>query len=142
MRPDSKALFAYRRRTDDGIDMTPLIDVVFQLLIFFMVSSQFVQREAQIELPIGGGGVRAEQVKPLVVEVTSSGEILINSARTERGSFADALKAEIASVGIAEVHFRGDREIPYGDFVALMEEAKSAGATKFQIIKKIDTPRD
>ena len=41
------------RRIDAGIDMTPLIDVVFQLLIFLMVSSQFIKPDQRVELPIG-----------------------------------------------------------------------------------------
>ena len=41
------------RRIDAGIDMTPLIDVVFQLLIFLMVSSQFIKPDRRVELPVG-----------------------------------------------------------------------------------------
>ena len=41
------------RRIDAGIDMTPLIDVVFQLLIFLMVSSQFIKPDQRVELPTG-----------------------------------------------------------------------------------------
>ncbi|MDB4626758.1 biopolymer transporter ExbD, partial [Akkermansiaceae bacterium] len=42
-----------KSRIDAGIDMTPLIDVVFQLLIFLMVSSQFIKPDHRVELPIG-----------------------------------------------------------------------------------------
>ena len=135
MRAEAAPLFQYRRRRDDGMDLTPLIDVVFQLLIFFMVSSQFVKHDRSVELPLGGEGVKAEKDAPLVVEVTVDGKISLNGEACAKSGLEEALRGAIGTTGETNVQFRGDRAIPYGDFVELMETAKRAGASKFQIVK-------
>lgn len=132
---EAAPLFHYRRRKDDGMDLTPLIDVVFQLLIFFMVSSQFVKHDRSVELPLGGEGVKADKAAPLVVEVTAGGLISVNGEACAESGLENVLRGEIEATGEGDVQFRGDRSIPYGDFVGLMEIAKRAGASKFQIVK-------
>ena len=45
-------MFRRRRRDEAGVDLTPLIDVVFLLIIFFLVSSHLAKQEGQLELPL------------------------------------------------------------------------------------------
>ena len=58
-----------RRRIDVSFDLTPLIDVVFQLLIFLMISSQFKKPEAVVELPIGRGRAVVAEARPDTVSI-------------------------------------------------------------------------
>lgn len=60
-----------RQRTRRKLSMTSLIDVIFLLLLFFMLSSTF-SRFAEVELaPASGGGVRAEEVSPVFVQLSA-----------------------------------------------------------------------
>ena len=75
-----------RRRSASRLSLTPLIDVVFILLIFFMLESDFL-RPYVIELPPPGGSARSASAKstPLLVELHSDQSIWIN-----KGNYAMA----------------------------------------------------
>jgi biopolymer transport protein ExbD len=61
--------FASRRREDAGVDLTPLIDVVFLLLIFFMVSTTFI-RETQLKIDLPEAGGELQEIESGVIEIT------------------------------------------------------------------------
>jgi biopolymer transport protein ExbD len=61
--------FAARRREDAGVDLTPLIDVVFLLLIFFMVSTTFI-RETQLKIDLPEASGELQEVDSDVIEIT------------------------------------------------------------------------
>ena len=71
--------FRRQRREEVGINLTPLIDVVFLLLIFFMVSTTFT-RETQlsIDLPEAKGAVAAELEEKIEILIDESGEYRVN----------------------------------------------------------------
>jgi len=71
-----------RRRGHHAIELTPLIDVVFQLLIFFMVGAQFIQPETQLDLPIGKGGERPDDIA-IKVELTLDGKLTLDGEGIE-----------------------------------------------------------
>lgn len=68
-----------RERAEPDVNLTPLIDVVFLLLIFFMISTTF-EREAQLQVELPEASTEAEKAPPERLEVTikSSGDIFIN----------------------------------------------------------------
>jgi biopolymer transport protein ExbD len=126
-----------RRRIDASFDLTPLIDVVFQLLIFLMISSQFKKPEAFIDLPIGRGMAVAQEERPDVVRigVDAAGSLTLNGKLVAREELRDAL-LEHAAKGVVRAEIRGDRESAYGQFVEVLEEARAAGITSLGIVKK------
>ncbi|MDH5477397.1 MAG: biopolymer transporter ExbD, partial [Nitrospinota bacterium] len=71
----------FKRKTEDdySLAMAPLIDVVFLLLIFFMVSTAFVDftRRMDIELPETKGGAGAEREKVFQIEITKEKEMYL-----------------------------------------------------------------
>lgn len=63
-----------------SLNLTPLIDVVFLLLIFFMVSTTFDRTsELQIQLPEAENGVASEAKNVLLIEVTEQGQVYLNA---------------------------------------------------------------
>ena len=133
--PDSLKLVDYRRPRDRNLDLTPLLDVIFQLLIFFMVSSQFVSPKAKLDLPVGAGGVRPEDATTIRVEVASSGEIRVEDEVIADADFESKVKAAMDARSIDKVQFHGDKTMDYGNFVGLMERAQAIGVKGFEIVK-------
>ena len=84
-----------RRRRDPGeVNLTPLIDVVFLLLIFFMVSTTFETRQAlELELPESESG-QAMEAAPVTVVVTGEGDYRLGERVHTAGTLGDALAAE------------------------------------------------
>ncbi len=78
--------FRRRQREEAGVDLTPLIDVVFLLLIFFMVSTTFI-RETQLKIDLPEASGELQEVENDVIEITVdrrgdyavNGQLLVNS---------------------------------------------------------------
>lgn len=83
--------FARRRRDPVEVNLTPLIDVVFLLLIFFMVSTTFETRQAlELDLPESVSGVAAE-VTPVTLVITATGEYRLGERAVTGDELGEAL---------------------------------------------------
>lgn len=83
-----------RERAEPDVNLTPLIDVVFLLLIFFMISTTF-QREAQLKVELPEASTEATEAPPEMLEVTikNSGKIFINDQQVVNNKPATLRKA-------------------------------------------------
>ncbi|MEM9480690.1 MAG: biopolymer transporter ExbD [Verrucomicrobiota bacterium] len=128
-------LIETRSRSRSGeIDLTPLVDVVFLLLIFFLVTSQFTQPTASLELPAGRPGAKPDE-SAIRVELTSSGELFVNGDSVDDNAFEMSLGQAMDSVGVRKIRFYGDRRNDYGSFVDLLDRARAVGIDGFSIVK-------
>ena len=98
--------------------MTPLVDVVFLLIIFFLVSSHLARQETQLELdlPTAASGREEEMAsRPRVtINVRADGQILLGSTPTQGDELAHRLRYEVERAPRdLEVRIRGDRNVPY-----------------------------
>jgi biopolymer transport protein ExbD len=127
--------FEGRRRVSKVFDLTPIIDMVFLLLLFFMLTSHFVREETlAVDLPAADSGAEAPQDDRLEVVVTREGNVLIHEHIVERVGLAAVLKREISSRRQKVVQVRGDREVPLADLVAVLDAARAAGAEGVDIL--------
>ncbi|MFO0974203.1 MAG: biopolymer transporter ExbD [Phycisphaerae bacterium] len=123
------------RTLDDGIglDMTPMIDMMFLLLIFFLVATTFQQqeREMQIALPAAAAaGPISTTLRELVVNVDARGAIILGgraiTADELRQTVADAVRANPEQ----KVTVRGDRGTAYANVVHVLDVCKGAGVAE------------
>jgi biopolymer transport protein ExbD len=126
-------MFARPKRQSHAIDMAPLIDVVFLLLIFFMLTSSFTQPSLPLTLP-KASGEQPERSDAIVVNVDATGAITIASESIPLEQFEPSLRAAVAASQSGAVNFRADRAVEYGFFVDLMDRAGRAGASKFNLV--------
>jgi len=127
------AFFIRPKRVSARLDMAPLIDVVFLLLIFFMLTSSFLQPSIPLALPQAAAADEPPPA-PVFVSVDESGVLYVNQEMVPRADFAAKLGVVLAGRDDKTVNFRGDRTMPYEIFVALMAEAREAGAVQFNIV--------
>jgi biopolymer transport protein ExbD len=127
------AFFIRPKRVSARLDMAPLIDVVFLLLIFFMLTSSFLQPSIPLALPQAAAADEPPPA-PVFVSVDESGLVYVNQEPVARAEFIAKLGAVLAGRDDQTVNFRGDRMMPYEVFVALMAEARQAGAVQFNIV--------
>ena len=110
-----------------ALDLTPLIDVVFLLLIFFMVSTVFVdfKRRMDISLPSSKSSVSDAIPKTIKLEVTFDKQIFLNGEKMRLGGLELALKKiDPSRKNVAII--RADKNLPYGDVVKIMGMLQSA----------------
>ena len=108
----------HTHRGASGLNMTPMIDVVFQLIIFFLLSSHLAKQEAQMKLPlpIADSGVKpVEQKAPRVtINVLDDGGLVLAGRRVRAEELTQRLSERLAKVGERlEVRIRSDRRAAY-----------------------------
>ena len=124
--------FIRKKAERPHIEIAPLVDIIFLLLIFFMLSSNFIKPMIKMELPKALFEEKLEKVD-LVITVTEENEIYVNKDRVEIEGLKETLVEKMASLGKYDVIFRGDKHIGYDMFVEILDIAKSAGAISFSV---------
>ena len=114
------------------IEIAPLVDIIFLLLIFFMLSSNFIKPAIKMDLPKALFEEKLTKVD-LVITVSKDNEIYINKDRIELDCLKNALIEKMASLGKYDVIFRGDKTIGYEIFISILDIAKDAGAVSFSV---------
>ncbi|HAW85408.1 MAG: biopolymer transporter ExbD [Spirochaetes bacterium GWD1_61_31] len=111
------------------VDLTPLIDVVFQLVIFFMISSTF-KTAPGIDLTLPDSSTAAViTVAELTVSATAAGDVYINKVLTNAQGAAAVIASETAGKDPAslQVSLSADSDVPYQVIVQLLDALRQNG---------------
>jgi len=117
-----------------GLDLTPMVDVVFLLIIFVMVSTTFISNESG--LPVDLPQAQSAEAQPSdlpTVTVTSEGGLFIAGAPVMRGDLVAVLQQAIATSGQTTVVLRADETVAHGIVVEIMDLIRQAGAERIAI---------
>lgn len=139
--------FGTVRRRPPRIDISPLIDVVFQLLLFYAVTTQFVADE-RLLLQLPEARTAEQTVQPAVevseVVVTAQGEILMGGRTVSVAELEDALRRSVASDPDRTLTIRGDRGADYGTVIRVLDVARDIGARRINLaaVRPPGTPPD
>lgn len=133
--------FQRKRRAETGIDVTPLIDVVFLMLIFFMVSTTFT-REAhlQIELPEADASRTVDEEQRLEIIVSASGSYALNGkmlVNTQIDTLISALRQESAGNSSQPLVITADAKTPHELVVRAMDAAGRLGFVHLSITTRL-----
>ena len=113
----------FRSENDENFsfDLTPLVDVVFLLLIFFMVSTVFVdfKRQMDISLPSSKSSVPSKIKEPVKVELTVDKQVFLNGKKITLEEFESAL-SKISLSKTSSAVIRADKNLPYGNVIKIM----------------------
>ena len=119
--------FEGRKRIRHGINLVPLINIVFLLLIFFMLSSTLITPDKfDIQLPESDKGDSHESV-PIVILLRGDGTIALNNVAASLTELSDLLVSEIEAGALPELMVRADALANTKDVVAVLRQAKIAG---------------
>ena len=118
-----------------GIDMTPLIDVVFLLLIFFMLTFAIQGQGLTISLPQGAKTEQKNEVKDLIVKINQDNSLRLNDKHIMIDSLRDTLEELVRSRSNKLVIIDSGPRVKYGLFAQVLDISREAGAENFSIIK-------
>jgi biopolymer transport protein ExbD len=117
---------------ESGIDISPLIDCVFILLIFFIVTTVFVEETGvEVDKPQAASSVRLEK-NSILIALTSKGEV-VYGGRGIGVSGVQPLVRRMLQKEDLPVIIQADSTAPSGLLVRIIDEAKLAGATKVSV---------
>lgn len=112
----------------------PMIDIIFFLLVFFMMSmlSMVVQRSMPVNLPAASAGAVDLQRK-IPITVTVDGKIYVEETATDLQGMMQRLQAEKAKGTDITVILRADKAAQYGAFVQVLDTLKTMDITKIAV---------
>lgn len=129
--------FRARRKGRALINITSLIDVLFLLLIFLMVSSTFLEQPGiQLELPEARSSVLVEQ-KEFTLFVSQNGTLFLNDSEISLEDLETRIREALPGMKDSALILKADKNVNYGLVVEVMDAVKSSGLKKLIIGTRI-----
>lgn len=118
---------------EQGIDMTPMLDIVFIMLIFFIVTTSFVKQSGiEVEKPQASSAKRDKQVN-IIIAITKNGKIWIDKHPVDIRALRSTIEQLHADRPEGSLIINADQHSQNGVLVQVMDQAKLAGIEKISI---------
>ena len=122
--------FRVKRYIKPVINIASLVDVLFLLLIFFMVTSAFVEQpNIKLELP-ATSITEVSRVERMVLTISRDGQLFLQDKPVDKQNLEKELRRMVLDTGDEVLVLKADKMVPYGDVVDVMDDAKGAGFKK------------
>jgi biopolymer transport protein TolR len=117
------------------LNLTPLVDVVFVLLMIFMISAPMLSVGVPVDLPkTKAASLQNDEKDPLVITINSQKEIFISKTQISIKNIIEKLNAITNNNQEITVYIRGDKNLSYGEVMNLMGTISEGGYTKVSLI--------
>ncbi|MGB9622043.1 MAG: ExbD/TolR family protein [Brevinematia bacterium] len=127
----------YRKRSNAlkvGIEPTPLIDVMFLLTIFFMLTSTVI-KTSSINVNLPKSITSDSQPKTQVnITITKNGEIFFNDYKISIDDIPSAIRKLVVRDPSIPVVIRGDKDLQYQFIIDVMDKVRIGGATEVSLL--------
>jgi biopolymer transport protein ExbD len=136
-----------KARVGIRVDMTPMVDVAFLLLIFYMSTTQFKPPETvEVRLPESHANLKVPDTNLLLVYVTKGGEVFVSPAAgtTEQVQVAElgaAIKKYRSMNPGYRIFVKGDKDAPYGVVEDAMAQLQGVQANRFNLVTDLAPTR-
>ena len=121
-------------RPQADINVTPMVDVMLVLLIIFMVTAPLLAAGMKVDLPQAKAAQPLNPKEPVVVVVGKDGKLALGGEAIDPADLVQLVKLKIGDDSRRVVHLRGDRDAPYGEVVAVLDQLASNGITHIAIV--------
>jgi len=119
--PDDQGVMA-------DINVTPLVDVMLVLLIIFMIAAPMLHQGIEVALPRAEAKNLPLKVEdPIVLSIDRDGRIYIREALVPEAELVDRLKPQVATRPGDTVFLKGDRDVPYGKVIDVLDVLRRGG---------------
>src|SRR5262245_57291439 len=119
------------------IEIIPMIDTIFFLLVFFMISTLSMSRftGVQVNLPKAASGSQPP-TETVVISLTKDDQLFFNKTQLPAEALQQSLRAALTKHPGSRVVTDADNAVPHGKVVEIMDQARQTGATKLSIAVK------
>lgn len=118
--------------TEPALDLTPIIDMVFLLLIFFLAATSFqeIERELSIALPEArAAGPITAALREIVINVDADGRVVVAGQSVDDQALARLISSRVAANPQQKVSVRGDRTTAYANVARVLDVCRASGVT-------------
>lgn len=124
-----------RRAKGGSLDITPLVDMVFLLIIFFLLSTTFIVTPGiRIDLPAGSSQKIHKERKEITLSIDQTGIVYLNKEPLDPATLASRLVASAQEDRDTTVLIRGDTNTGFGKVVELLDTVKQSGLHRIAIM--------
>lgn len=109
-------------------NLTPLIDIVFLLLIFFLVATTFRKDEVELDLqlPEASTGTPTEKTRPIIISIRADGALFVDGKNLAMPALEQKLRAAARRNKSQEVLIRGDTQSQFGVVASVLDACRAA----------------
>ncbi|SMF20574.1 ExbD/TolR family protein [Pseudobacteriovorax antillogorgiicola] len=131
-----RARFRRNAEEEAGIDMTPMLDIVFIMLIFFIVTTSFVKESGiDVNRPSAATATKKERAN-ILIAISDAGEIWIQKRRVDVRSVRANVEKLHAENPEGSVVIQSDKGAKTGTLIQVMDQVRLAGVTAVSIAAK------
>lgn len=123
----------HKERQSPRFELTSLIDIIFILLIFFMISSTFIKPATRLKLPVSATEDEIPKQDQVVVTLSAEDRLYVDTAEIGIDNFQPLIRERVEQSTNLTVLFYGDEEISYKKFLLIMDVLKSSGVKDIAI---------
>ena len=116
------------------INVVPFIDVMLVLLIIFMVAAPLATVDVPVDLPSSTAPQQQRPPKPVYLTLKADGSLAVGDATVPRDALPGVLATATGGDKEQRIFLRGDKAVPYGDVMELMNDLRAAGYLKIALV--------
>jgi len=120
-----------RKKIPLSLEIAPLIDIVFLLLIFFLLTSLGSKQAMQLDLPKSSTAKQAQE--SLSIWITKKGEIFVNDEKVKMEFLLSFLRTILEEKENKVISIKADANVPFKIPVQVMDISRKAGAEQISI---------
>jgi biopolymer transport protein ExbD len=135
--------FSSRQPEPAGMQLAPMIDIVFLLLIFFIVTWQFSRSETELNVAVPTAEEGSELNRPkgeIIINVLPDGTIRVEGATVDLHQLLEKLAAIAKQFKNQPVRIRGDGNVAYQRIVEVIDTCQKAGIWNISFATQRPTP--
>ena len=130
-------LTSLRRMAD--INLTPLMDLTFILLITFIITFPLMEQGIPLDLPDGQSTAQPQDENPREVSIDRDGQLFYEMQLVSPLELEDALAALALREPNVRVYVRADKAVPYGAVVRVLQALQDVKITRIALVTKADS---
>ena len=116
------------------INVVPFIDVMLVLLVIFMVAAPLATVDVPVDLPSSSAPPQQRPPKPVYLTLKADGSLALGDNPVSRDALPDVLATATSGDKEERIFLRGDRVVPYGEVMGLMNDLRRAGYLKVALV--------
>jgi biopolymer transport protein ExbD len=123
------------RRSGININVVPLVDVLLVLIAIFMIASPAMNTSVSVDLPkTKAATVGDYEENPIVISINKDSRIFLGDSEVSMPELLERIQDILRAKGADCVHVRGDKNLPYGEIMRLIEIISSSGGCKVSLV--------
>jgi biopolymer transport protein TolR len=116
------------------INITPFVDVMLVLLIVFMITAPMLAAGMLIDLPKAKSARPLDPREPVIVTIGKDSKLYVGRDEVSRASLTAAVRAKLGDDQNRQIYVRGDRDVIYGEIIAVMDQLALNGLVKMALV--------